>query len=74
MVIIPGKSPPPHPRADRAAEHAEQFAPYADMGGGEVGFGMRPPSPDIVRDHDVEPARPRIEPDDVAVPNLAFGP
>src|SRR5271166_1466912 len=61
-------------RADRAAEDGEQFAPDADMGGGKVGFGMRPPRPDVVGDLDLEPARRRIETDHVAVPDLADRP
>src|SRR6185437_16344503 len=57
-------------RADRAPEDAEQFAPDAGMGRREVGFGMRPSRPDIVRDQDLEPAGRRVEADHVAVPDL----
>ena len=57
-------------RANRATEDAKQFAPHADMGCGQVSFGVRPLSPNIVGDHDIESARGRIETNDVAVANL----
>src|ERR1700735_2822539 len=58
-------------RAERAAKHPEQFAPHADMGLGEIGLGMRSVSPNVAVDQHVEPARRRVETNDVAVPDFA---
>src|SRR5271155_4025714 len=57
-------------RANRATEDAKQFAPHADMGRGQVSFGVRPSSPNSVGDHDIKSARRRVEANDVAVLNL----